>query len=283
MLALLMLVASAAATVPAGTLHWEKVFEETKSDNWVSGVWALSRDDWFASGKWGVAKATKSGIEREATSETSVLGLFGEAPDSVYALGAHELILHYDGRRWIEEHRGPTPKRTGRGADLLYSAFYRSSAAGTSLVAFGPSLALVRQPDGNWVAPPANEMKQLSLSSQVGPGTSLPPGCDQEGWHWVGKKSGWFFCHDGRSFLFDHGTTTPKGKLPTACTKTLDSLARADGEIYTTCASATIWKTDGQNWLKLATLKGEQELPSISVTSDCVFVAGRRTIWRGCR
>jgi hypothetical protein len=125
----------------------------------VSGVWALGRDDWFASGKWGVAKASKAGIERHATAGTSVLGLFGEAPNSVYALGADELIMHFDGHRWIEEHKGPTPKRPGRGADLLHSAFY-SAAAGTSMVAFGPSLALERQSNGTWVAPPKDEMKK---------------------------------------------------------------------------------------------------------------------------
>jgi len=281
MLALLMLVASSGATTSPDGPRWEKVFEETKSNSWVSGVWALGRDDWFASGKWGVAKASKAGIERHAAG-TSVLGLFGEAPNSVYALGADELIMHFDGHRWIEEHKGPTPKRPGRGADLLHSAFY-SAAAGTSMVAFGPSLALERQSNGTWVAPPKDEMKKLSLLSQVGPTVPLPPGCDEAGWHWLGKDSGWFFCHDGRAFMFEGGATAPKGKLPRACTKTLDSSTYRDGDIYATCGAATVWKTEGQTWRLLATLKGEKELPSISVTGDCVFVAGRRTIWRSCR
>jgi hypothetical protein len=282
-MALLVLVAAGGVTSSPNALQWEKVFEEAASASWVSGVWALGRDDWFASGKWGVAKAGKAGVEREATTGTSVLGLFGQAADSVYALGVDELVLHFDGKRWSEEHRGPQPKRPGRGGDLLHSAFFSDAAAGPSLVAFGPSLTLVRQPNGSWIAPPAKEMKRISLLSQVGPTLPLPARCDEAGWHWLGKDSGWFFCHDGRTFTFSEGAVAPKGKLPRACRKSLDSVVTGNGEIYATCAAATVWKTEGQTWRLLATMKGEKELPSISVTAACVFVSGRRTIWRSCR
>src|SRR3954467_1768464 len=97
MTAVLVLMAAASVT-GSPTLQWEKVFEETASDAWISGVWALGRDDWFASGKGGIARASKAGVERKATNGTSVLGLFGQAEDSVYGLGADELVLHFDGK-----------------------------------------------------------------------------------------------------------------------------------------------------------------------------------------
>jgi len=283
LLLLLALSSGAGSSTPSSVAGptWEKVFDGTAADGWVSSVHAAGRDTWFAGGKWGVVWAGKGGLQRHETGGRGVLGLFAETADSVFALGQDELILHFDGKTWTEEHRGPKPRRSGRGADLLHSA-YRDATPEAPLVAFGPWLVLVRQQDGRWTLPPEKERKRLSLRGDLGPEIKRPPKCDAAGWRWIGKNKGAFFCHDRRVFIFDSGAVTAKGVMPRQCETTIDSLVFARGEIYTSCASGTLWKTDGPNWQRVTPPKGVKEIPSLSVTDDCIFVAGGRAVWRSC-
>ena len=87
-------------------------------DGFVSAVWAVDRDEWFVAGKWGVTHVTKAGRETRNTRST-VAGLFGESSANVFALGYDELVLHFDGKGWVEEHFVPVPKRGPRDYDDL--------------------------------------------------------------------------------------------------------------------------------------------------------------------
>jgi hypothetical protein len=271
------------ATNSPARSRWEKVFVGTGSDGWVSSVHATGPDDWFVGGGWGVARSTKGTIEREATNGRAVLGLFFQSSDSVFAVGQDELILHFDGKKWIEEHVGPTPKRKGHGADLLGSAYFESAIVGAPIVAFGPWLVLVRQPSRNWTLPSETERYKLSLRGDVGPADlALPAKCEKAGWFWLGPSKGWLDCHDRRAFIVDGGVATAKGKIPRQCERTVSSVFLASGEIYASCSSATLWKTEDQKWRQIAAPKGLKEIPSISVAADCLFVASDRTVWRRC-
>ena len=91
--------------------------------------------------------------------------------------------MRWDGKKWIEEHVGPKPKKPGRGADILYSGFYED----TQPVAFGVSLLLVRRTDGDWYLPPEPKSKKLFERGRLGPSFSLPDKCAKAGWFWLGK------------------------------------------------------------------------------------------------
>jgi hypothetical protein len=276
---LLAVPSSAAAPAPPS---WEKVFEGTTSDRFVTALHATGRDDWFMGGGWGVARVSKSLVVRENTRGRAVLGLFYDGPNSVFALGTDELVLHYDGKSWTQEHLGPAPKRPGRGADLLHSAFYVDASSDAPLAAFGPWLVLVRQTNGAWTLPPEPERERLSNRGELGPEIKRPPKCDAAGWDWIGKDNGVFFCHDRRAFLFEAGTITPKGTIPRQCYRSFDSLTYANGDIYASCSEGTLWKTEGQLWRSIAPPKRLKEIPAVSVADGCVFVASGRSVWRSC-
>jgi hypothetical protein len=129
--------------------------------------------------------------------------------------------------------------------------------------------------------PAGPEQKRLLELGHLGPQFALPAKCDKAGWWWLGKNRGFFYCHDGRSFLFDGGQVTPKGQIPGPCTRAFDSLTFGQGELFASCGPGKVWKTEGDRWRSFATLK-KVELPSLSVTESCVFVASTRAIWRTC-
>ncbi len=164
LLTLFTLVALLAGPVPttvAGS-GWEKVYEGAATDGFVTAVWAVNRDEWFVGGKWGVTRVTKAGQETRST-RSAVAGLFGESSASVFALGYDQLVLHFDGKGWAEEHYVPTPKRGPRDYDdLVQLAFYVPGDPRGTLTAFGPHAVLQRQVDGTWRAPSEPERERLS-------------------------------------------------------------------------------------------------------------------------
>ena len=277
-----LLLATASATAPPSVATWEKIFEvQGGREMWISAAYAESRDDWFAVGRWGVSRNTKEGINKQETPGKAVLGLFVDGHD-VFALGDNELILRFNGKTWIEEHVGPKPKRKGRGADLLTFGYRLDDANGSNLVVMGPWLVLVRERDNTWRLPGESERQRLEDIGQAGPRLPLPGGCAQAGWFWLGHKKGFLACHDGRSFIVDDQKVTPKGKLPRACTRAFNAVATGQNEVFANCGPGKVWKTDADGWHLFATFKGEKELPSLSVTADCVFVGGRQKLWRSC-
>jgi len=114
----------------------------------LSAVW-LCATVAFAQQKPNATVTLKSLVEKRELS-------IEKTPFSGWENGI-ELVLHFDGKGWIQEHVGPAPKRPGRGADLLHAAFYVSAAADAPLVAFGPWLVLVRQTNRSWALQPEPE------------------------------------------------------------------------------------------------------------------------------
>jgi hypothetical protein len=250
---------------------------------WIASVRARSKEEWFTGGRWGVAWNTASGVQRHETPGRAILGLFADAKTGdLFALGNDELVLRFDSKDWVQEHVGPKPKRKGRGADIVYSGLRADVAGASRVLAWGPWLVLVRQPDGTWVLPPEPDRQNLSDLGQGGPSFDLPPGCAKAGWFSVGGGRGLFDCHDGRSFLYDNGKVFPKGKLPRDCTKAFDGVAYGQGEVFAACGAGKLWKTTGDVWRLFATFKGEKEIAALAVTDECVFVGGRQTVWRTC-
>jgi hypothetical protein len=272
----LFLAASGTGSTPGPA--WEKIFETQGAKERISSVWATGPNDWFAGGVMGLARATKDGVERTPTAPRAVLGLLGQAPNSVFAFGDDELVMRFDGKKWTQEHVGSKPKRPGRGADLLYFGFH----ADAQLAAAGVSLLLVRRADGTWVEPPEPERKRLLDLGQQGPPAPLPMKCDKAGWIWLGKGKGFFRCHDRRSFTVEDGKLTPQGKVPIDCTRGFNALAFGQGELFASCGPGKVWKTHGETWKLFASFKGAK-IGALSVTESCVFVGGTRAIWRSCQ
>jgi hypothetical protein len=265
---------------------WEKVFDGTLY-GWVSTIAAIGRDNWIAGGPWGLATVTKAGINVESTHAHGVLGLFVESPVSVYAFGEGELIWHFDGKQWTEEHVGPLPPKGQRrpfAEHMLYLSYFPDTAPNTPIAAFGLSLVLLKQADGTWAPPPNTDKARLLEAGQLGPRISLPAKCDPAGWHWFGRKRGALYCHDRRTFIQDAGKLTPKGKLPTPCYDAVNSLVEANGELFASCRSLSLWKTEGERWARIdaPNEKGLSELPSISAAGGCLFVGGNKAVWRRC-
>lgn len=285
-LAGILLTTIAAGSSPA-VPGWEKVFDATSYGGGISTIQATGRDSWIAGGAWGVATATAAGVQVQSTRGHGVLGLSMESPESVYALGEGELIWHFDGKTWTEEHASPLPSKQSRrtfAAHMLYQAYVRPAPPNLPLVAFGLSLVLVKQPDGTWTSPPSSKKQNLLELGQLGPATSRPPKCDAAGWVWLGKNRGALYCHDRRIFTFKGERPTSKGQLPRECFEGLHALVEAQGELFASCQGLTLWRTQGQTWLRLDAPdeKGLKEIPAISVSAGCVFAAGRNAVWRRC-
>ena len=269
---------------PPSARQWEKVFDGGARD-WVYAVAAVGRDDWFIAVEGAVTRMTKGNIERYATAPRQAEGLFVASRDDVYALGDGELVVHHDGKKWTTEHVGappPRPRRRGTGApDMLQGAYL----GGATLVAVGPSLVVVRQPDGSWVYPSKAERQQLWDAGGSGPRISKPPKCQLAGWHWLGKNRGFFYCHDRRAFVWDAGALTPKGKIPRQCDDSLNAVVEEAGEFYAACNQATVWKTEGaEAWRAIQAPKetGLKEIAFMAGADGCLFVAGPRAVWRSC-
>jgi len=269
---------------PAASRHWEKVFDGGASE-WVYAVAAVGRNDWFIAIEGAVGKVTKGNIERYVTTPRQAEGLFVASGDNVYAFGDGELVVHHDGRKWTTEHAGaPPPRRRRRGTgapDMLQGAYFSDAM----MVAVGPSLVMVRQPDGSWAYPPKTEKQKLWDAAGSGPQTSKPQNCHLAGWYWLGKNRGFFYCHDRRAFLWDAGVLTPKGKIPRQCDDSLNAVVEEAGEVYAACNQATLWKTEGAGaWqaIQPPNEKGLKEIAFMAGADGCLFVAGPRSVWRSC-
>ncbi|MFL5305285.1 MAG: hypothetical protein ACJ8F1_08730 [Polyangia bacterium] len=273
--------AAGPAQMTVGGSGWEKVFEASAAEGFVTAVWAANRDEWFVGGKRGVTRVTKSGQEMRNT-RSPVAGLFGETPKSVFALGYDELVLHFNGKAWSEEHYVATAKRGARDYDdLVQLAFYVPGDPRATLTAFGPHAVLQREINGTWRAPSEPERERLSSLAETGP-AERPAGCAADGWFWIGKDLAWFVCQDGRTFIRDRGQVMPKGRIPRAC-PTRTRAAFDGSEIYVACHDRGVWRTDGKTWRRLPRFAGQDQATfDISVADKCVFVTTKHAVWRRC-
>jgi len=268
----------AAAQAPHDPPGWERIYESTGVKDWVTAVLAFRADTWFAGGVGWLVHSADGSLDRTSTGSRAVLGLAGQTASDVLALGDDELIMHFGGTRWSEEHVGPTARRPGRGTDILHSVLID----GARTIAFGPTLVLTRTGDHAWQEPPPAERKRLMDLADSGPSHRAPPKCNEVGWFWVGERKALIACQDGRSFMFESGTLTPKGALPSDCRRSFQRVAAGQGQLFASCGPGTLWKTEQDRWTALATFPATKELVSISITDSCIFVASKRTIWRSC-
>ena len=154
-----------------------------------------------------------------------------------------------------------------------------------TLVAVGPSLVMLKQPDGAWEYPPKAERQKLWDAGGSGPQFVKPPNCYLAGWHWLGKDRGFFDCHDRRAFVWEAGVLTPKGKIPRQCHDSLNAAVEQAGDFYVACNSATLWKTRaGDEWqpVQPPNEKGLKDIAFMSGADGCLFVAGPHSVWRSC-
>lgn len=277
--------AAAGRAAPAGPA-WEKVYDGGEHHA-VALVRATGREDWVAAGgRWGLATARHGTVQVEDTHGHGVLGFFADTPGSVYALGEGELVWHYEHDAWTQEHIAPMPSRGRRpfAAHMLYVGYLDDARPTTRLVAVGLELALVKQADGRWSQPLQAERSRLGERGLLGPELPAPAGCARAAWRWLGRHRGAFTCHDGRLFTWDDGVVSDRGKLPRPCADVLGSLIDDRGTLFASCNFATLWKGDGGGWRRIVAPKepGLTEIGSISFAEGCLFVAGKRALWRTC-
>jgi hypothetical protein len=261
---------------------WTKVYEPPTLRERIVAVWATNRDQWFVGGSWGVTRVTEASSDRWETPGIMIEGFFADDVKNVFALGTGELVLHYRGTEWVQEHAAAgLPKRSSRANDLLYSAAYLPDEGRATLVAFGPNLALRRNEDGTWTKPPEPVRSSLSSLAELGPSEG-PPGCRHDAWFWLGRNVGWLSCRDRRTFTYEHGQFTPHGKVPSAC-KFVKRVAYAHENGYVVCAEHQLWKTVGQTWEALPVpADKDRDYFSVSVADSCVFVTTKHAVWRRC-
>lgn len=289
LLCLLLTVVTAAGTT-AGPLRpsWEAVYDGGRHAV-VGPVHAMGRDDWIASlGRRGLVMARAGAVVVDDTRDHGVLGFFADAPGSLFALGEGELIWHFDGKAWTEEHVAPRPPRGRRpfAAHMLYVGYLDGTAKAPRPVAVGLELALVRQANGTWASPPPAERARLSSTGLLGPAFPPPSGCARAGWRWLTPRAGAFSCHDGRLFAWDAGVVTARGKLPGPCADVLGALVAGGGDLFASCKFATLWKLEGERWRRIVAPaengQGLMDIGSIAFAQGCLFVAGKRALWRAC-
>ena len=221
----------------------------------------------------------KAGVQRYETHGRPAIGLFGDSPRNVFAFGPHELVLHFDGDRWTEEHA--SARAAHGGADLLQAAYYLPDQPRPRLIAFGPHLALERHEDGHWTTPQEPERHRLELLGGIGP-PERPPGCRSDTWLWMGRSLAFVACQDRRAFAYDSGQFTLAGKVPASCSM-IARAALSKHDLYLVCANKTLWSIEGQTWLKLEPPRDkDDDYFSISVADDCVFLTARHSVWRKC-
>jgi len=278
---------SALLAVPAlfvadlGTADWMKVYEVHSARDWIAAVWAVDRDDVFVGGSWGVTRVKDADQRRQDTPGVAVEGFAGDDSKGIFAVGTRELVLHFTGTSWLQEHAAPSSvKRSPTANDLLHSVAYLSDG-GTTFVAFGPNLALKRQEDGTWTKPPEPERSRLYARAELGP-TEGPPKCHHDAWFWLGRNLGWLSCKDRRVFIYDDGRFIARGSIPKSC-HVVTRVGYAQDASYVVCAEHQIWRTAGQTWKLLPPPAGkDHDYFAVSVAGRCVFVTARRTVWRRC-
>ena len=245
------------------------------------GRGGMARDDFFVSGGWGVTRATSGRFDRRETPGHAIFGLAALSAEEIFALGAGELVLHFDGKAWVQEHAGSAvPAKTKAPNSLLYSAL--QTCADPNVVAYGPKVILERQQDSSWQGVSGADRERFWDLVRGWASVPRPSRCDAGSWFWLGKGLAWSTCQDGRTFMFDCGKPSPRASKPAKC-PTLSAAAFANGRVYASCGNGTLWEVTSGSWRPLSTPKGAgQDLGSMSVAEDCIFVAGARTVWRRC-
>jgi hypothetical protein len=258
---------------------WQQIYEVPKGESWLATVWA-SDEEWVAAGKHVVVRGTTVGIDRRELPGKTILGVDRVGRD-LFALGADQLILRFDGKEWVEEHFEPAPPKAStrqKYAFILYALRATGGEGQAPLLAYGPWRVLVRQSTGTWSQPVEAERDRLSLVNQIGPEIHRPARCAPASWRWLRNGRAWFTCHDGRSFTYDSGKTEPTGTLPKACNDASDGLAERGTELNLLCDGRG-WRSEKARWLPLSLPKGTT---AIAASTRCLFAATERAVSKLC-
>jgi hypothetical protein len=264
------------------TPQWQKVYESNGPRRWIGDIAAVDRAQVFVGGAWGVARVTGHDVEVHETGGLGIERLIVQGRRSVFALGERELILHFDGVAWEQEHIGEPLGDNGRGRrDVLHAGFYPPGSAEGGLVALGADVVLERGARGDWTTPAGPRRAQL-IRASLGPDPLPAPGCSGGPWFWFDRSDAWFSCDDGRTFLFHAGQTRSTGRRPASC-RTVGGAARSGDAVYAVCAENTLWKIEGRVWRRLSPPPTpDHEFVALSFAGGCLFLSNRRSVWRWC-
>jgi hypothetical protein len=261
---------------------WEKLYEPIVEGATLGAVWA-DESGWFAGGDGVLVGGRDATARAQLSTKRNVTGFAGTDRVRLFALGFNELVLRFDGDRWIEEHFVADPPRGRRGRDLpelLQFATVLTVGVTPSTVAFGPWLVLLRHDDdGTWHHLPEVEREQALRLADDGPAFRRPAGCALASWSWVTPAQGMFSCHDGRAFAYRAGQLTPLGRLPgRRCRGVLDHPRLHRGTAYTIC-DGRLWRSTEGRW---ARLPGPERTRDFAVTDRCLYAVTPAAVWRRC-
>jgi hypothetical protein len=260
---------------------WERLYEVAEKDARLSAVWADDAGTWVAGGKGVLVRGGPAGLEREPVGERTIVGLSSDGRGGVFAVGWDELVLHFDGKKWVEEHfkAGPPKGKRGRhNEDLLQHVADLPARARPALVAYGPWLVLIRQPDGSWRQPPENERYDLVMLAQTGPRTGRPAGCAGADWDWLANDRSLFSCHDNRAFLNSGGQAKELGVLPRECQAGIRPSAIRGSEVFTLC-DGHIWRSAVNQWKRVT---APERIQAFTVAGRCIYVATNGAVSQHC-
>jgi hypothetical protein len=260
-------------------MGWSKVFELAGPPASFETVGA-SAEGWMAAGPEVIVVSRRGRIESTREPGRTILSL-ASTGDGIFALGLDQLVLHFDGGRWIDEHFTPSPSastRRQRIAAILYGAHTFGSGISAVTAAFGPRSVLLRGRDHTWTSPPEGERYRLIMLAQTGPDIPRPAGCALAAWLWVSDDEGWFTCHGGRSFRHGPGGTTPTGKVPAACQDAGDGIAVVGRNVYLLCAG-NLWKSLRERWTRVP---GPKDLQAVAGGPTCLYAVTKSAVWESC-
>lgn len=269
-----------ASSPTAGESEWEQIYELPAAHGWLTTVWAGDAE-WVAAGKEVIVRGgDQRAADRTTMAGKAILGLDRVGSD-LYALGADQFILHFDGKAWTEEHHEPSPARASprqKYAAVLYRTRTLEADGKALTVAYGPWRVLVRQQPGAWRQTEEAERSRLNALALHGPEIQPPPKCSLAAWWWLPGDRAWFTCHDGRSFVRDRGKTDPTGTLPKACHASSDGVAQHGAELNLLCGGKA-WRSENGRWVSRSIPKGTA---AIAANARCLYAITARAVSRQC-
>lgn len=265
--------------VLAGETGWKKVFELPDSQGSLRTVWA-DADGWITAGAQIIVMNRNGRVVSTPEPGRTILGL-ASTRDGLFALGFDQVILRFDGNRWVEEHYSalpPTATRRQRVAAILQGAHVFGAGKEAATGAYGPWRVLLRRSDHSWVDPTEADRYRMNVLAEFGPEFPLPAACALAAWFWLDDREGWFTCHGGRSFRYNAGATTDTGKVPRTCHDGADGLAAIRKDLYLLC-DGKIWKSSGERW---DLVSGIKKVLAIAGNTHCLFAVTLGSVWQSC-
>lgn len=145
-------------------------------------------------------------------------------------------------------------------------------------MALGPTLSLKRTLDGRWAA--LTEADDRYVRGRWGGWGRDPSPCGSGGFQsWFADRTGneWVLCHDRRAYWMRDNFAEPRGVAPAECEHAFRHLFFRNS-LFATC-DGKLFRNDADEW------HGESvpvPVAYIAAAEPCLFVAGRRAVFRRC-